>query len=199
MDTIRVAVLMANGTEEVEALSVVDVLRRGGVEVTIVSIQDKELTTSHGVKIIADDVLENIRFNEFDGVVIPGGVQGAQSLRDNPKVIEFIKDRNAEKKLCAAMCAGPIVLAKADIIKGKSLTTYPHENFSSPVKESGAVYSESIVEVDGNIVTARGPAISLYFGLQILETLCGKEKRDEVANAMLIPLLEKAIKASANE
>lgn len=190
----KVLVFISNGTEEVEVLSVVDVLRRGNVEVNLCSATGENLiTSSHNVKILTDSIIEDINVDEYDCVVIPGGIPGASNLRDNEKVIDTIKKFNVENKICAAMCAGPIALAKADVVNGKKATSFPADPFSNPLKEMGALYSQNIVETDSNIITARGPATAIYFGLSILENLTSKDKRDEVAKGLLVPLVEEHI------
>lgn len=192
----KIALLLANGTEEVEALSVLDCLYRGGVEVDLIGINEvNHIISSHNVKIEVNKILSSLskdNYSDYEAIVIPGGIPGATNLRDNDKVIEFLQYMNDNNKLCAAMCAGPIVLAKAGIISNKKVTSYP--NFNEPLINANGIYTDDIVCVDKNIITARGPAISIYFGLEILEYICGKEKREQIAEQMLIPLLEKSIK-----
>lgn len=195
MSNKKVLVFVANGSEEIEALSVVNILRRADIEVNLCSIAgDNTIIGSHNIKIITDTVFKDINIDEYDSVVIPGGLPGAYNLRDSSDVVLALKTFNEKGRLCAAICAGPIVLAKAGIIKGINVTSYPAEDFINPIIDSGAIYSDKIVEKDKNIITARGPATTMYFALEILESLLGRDKRIEIENGLLIPLVEKSIK-----
>ena len=168
----KVIVFLADGFEEVEALTVVDYLRRVNIEVDMVSITDEnQVKGAHDIKVIADKVIKGIDAGDYDGLVIPGGMPGASNLRDNEKVIELVKTMNDDSKMIAAICAGPIVLDKAGIIKGKKVTSYP--GFEDQLKE--AVYQETSVVRDRNIITSRGPAFAVDFALEIVGyLLCEK-------------------------
>ena len=150
----KVIVFLANGFEEVEALTVVDYLRRMDIEAEMVSItNDRKVIGSNIFQ-----VLEDISFDEigdvdlYEGVVIPGGLPGATNLRGNSKVIEIVRSMHQNNKLTAAICAGPIVLEEAGIIEGRKVTSYP--GFEDQL--SGGIYQEEGVVRDGNIITARG-------------------------------------------
>ena len=171
----KVIIFLADGLEEVEALTVVDYLRRVNIEVDMVSITDEnQVKGEHDVKVITDKVIRDVNASDYDGVVIPGGMPGASNLRDSEKVIEIVKSMNEDTKMIAAICAGPIVLDKAGIIKGKKVTSYP--GFEDQLKD--ASYEETSVVKDGNIITSRGPALAVDFALEIVKyLLC--EKRVE--------------------
>lgn len=162
----KIAVLCKDGFEEIEALTPVDVLRRANVHVDLVGMDDLKVTSSHQITIQLDCVF-NDQIKEYDGIVIPGGLPGATNLRDDARVIEIVQQFNQEYKLIAAICAGPIVLAKAGILKDKICTCSP--GFETQL--TGANYQEAIVQKDDHIITGKGPAAALEFGYTILESL----------------------------
>ncbi len=179
----KIMVFLANGFEEVEALTVVDYLRRVDITVDTVSItQNREVKGSHDIPVIADKTIDQIDSTDsYEGVVIPGGMPGATNLRDNPRVIEIVKDMDKNNKLAAAICAGPIVLKQAGVIEGRKITSYP--GFENQL--SGGIYQEQGVVRDGNIITARGPALAVDFALAIIEYFLEKEKADELKKRIL--------------
>ena len=162
----KIAVLCKDGFEEIEALTPVDVLRRANVHADLVGMDDLKVTSSHQITIQMDCVF-NDQIKEYDGIVIPGGLPGATNLRDDARVIEIVQQFNQEHKLIAAICAGPIVLAKAGILKDKICTCSP--GFETQL--NGANYQEAIVQKDDHIITGKGPAAALEFGYTILESL----------------------------
>lgn len=185
----RVIVYLANGFEEVEALTVVDYLRRVDVHVDMVSIhEDKMVEGSHNITVMADKVLSEIKdVTEYDGIVFPGGMPGATNLRDNPRVIEHVQLMNQEKKVIGAICAAPIVLEQANIIENRKITSYP--GFQEILK--GSDYQEKVVYVDEHIVTSRGPATAVVFALKLIEVLIGKEESQKLEDAILFSMLAK--------
>ena len=162
----KVAVLLAEGFETIEALTTVDILRRAGVECHTFATKNQEVTTSHHITLKADKVF-NEEIKEYDMVVLPGGMPGSVNLRDDERVIQLLKEFNNENKIIAAICAGPIVLAKAGILKDKICTCSP--GFETQL--TGANYQEAIVQKDDHIITGKGPAAALEFGYTILESL----------------------------
>ena len=179
----KLIVFLANGFEEVEALTVVDYLRRMDIEVDMVSItQEKQVNGAHDIPVLADKTIDQIdQVDAYDGVVIPGGLPGATNLRDNPRVIEIVKEMDGNEKLAAAICAGPIVLQKAGVIGGKKVTSYP--GFQDQL--SHGIYQEDGVVRDGNIITARGPALAVDFAIEIIDYLLGQEKADQLKKNIL--------------
>ncbi|MGG7176623.1 DJ-1 family glyoxalase III [Clostridium paraputrificum] len=165
----KVAVLLAEGFEEIEALTVVDIVRRVGITCDMVSIGNIDVTGAHEIVVKADKCIGD-DLKEYDLLVLPGGMPGARNLQNHQELIEFIKYFNENNKLIAAICAAPIVLAKADIIKGKDITSYP--GFDKELK--GCNYKEENVVVDGNIITSRGPATAMEFSYKLLELLGNK-------------------------
>ncbi|HDK7174888.1 TPA: DJ-1/PfpI family protein [Clostridium botulinum] len=181
----KILVFIAEGFEEIEALTVVDVLRRANIQCDMCSItSNKEIKGAHNILVNVDKTLEEIKSNEYNGLVIPGGMPGATNLRDNNKLIDLVKEFNKDKKLIAAICAGPIVLSKANIIKGKEVTSYP--GFEEDLKEG--LYKEDLVVQDGNIITSRGPSAVMYFAFRILENF-KKDSVKEIKEDMLLHLL----------
>lgn len=180
-----VAVLMANGCEEVEALTVVDVMRRAGVKCDMVSIGDIEVIGDHNIKIIADKRIDD-GLDEYDLIVLPGGLKGTRNLQNSPKVIEAVKEFY-KNKMVAAICAAPVVLKTAGIVEGKNITSYP--GFEAELKGCNYIDDENVV-VDGNIITSRGPATAMTFAYKLLEVL-GNDKYKELSKGMMYDFLKK--------
>lgn len=166
----KVAVMFADGFEEVEALGTVDILRRAGVNCDMVSIKDKNVTGAHGVKIEADKIIgEDIK--NYDMIVCPGGLPGAEYLSKCDLLIETIREFDEkENKYIAAICASPaMVLTKAGIEKDRYITSYPGESFEKLLEDSN--YVEELVVVDGNLITSRGPSTTFLFAYKLLDIL----------------------------
>lgn len=182
----KILVFLAEGFEEVEALTVVNYLRRTDIEVDTVSISDdNQVKGAHDIIVTADKVMSDITHPQvYDGVIIPGGIPGATNLRDNSKVVEIVKKFNEEKKLVAAICAGPIVLQEAGIIEDKRITSYP--GFEDQLE--GCKYCEDRVVRDKNIITARGPAIAADFTMEIVDYLLGQGKINQLKESILYEL-----------
>lgn len=169
---------LAEGFEEIEAITIVDVLRRAGVHVTTAALGKSPVMGSHAISVAADAELAVVQNHAFDALVLPGG-PGAKRLRDDERVKALARRLAAEAKLVAAVCAAPIALEAAGVLRGKRATVYPGNELPS------AELVEERVVVDGNVVTSRGPGTALEFALCLVEKLAGKPKRDELARAML--------------
>jgi len=185
----EILVLLADGFEEVEALTVVDYLRRKDILVKTCSISKSKIVIgAHDIPVEADLLIDNIRnIEDCNGVIIPGGMPGAENLKNSKAVINTVQKFYKEDKLIGAICAGPIVLKEAGIIEGKDITSYP--GFEEDLK--GGNYKEDLVVRDGNIITARGPAVAVYFALELIEYISGKEKSDELKNDILLNMVER--------
>ena len=175
----KVAVFLAEGFEEIEALTVVDIMRRANVYCDMVATKELEVKGAHNIFVKADrDFGEDLK--DYDLIVFPGGLPGATNLRDDKRITDLAKYFYENNKLVAAICAAPIVLAKADIITGRNITSYP--GFEEELK--GCNYTENKVEVDGNIITSRGPATAMEFAYKLLEVL-GEESYKTISAGML--------------
>ena len=167
--------LLAEGFEEVEALAAADVLRRGEREVTLVGITGKEVRGAHNITVHADIASDEWDYTDADCVILPGGMPGAANLRDNPAVVSLVQEFDAAGKYIGAICAAPMVLHQAGIDKGRTLTSYPGEKYTSLFTESD--YREEIVVVDKNLITSRGPATTLPFAYAIIDLLGGNSAK----------------------
>jgi len=182
----KVAVLLADGFEEIEALTCVDVLRRANIQCDMLGLSSLMVSGSHHITVQADRLLE-ANMDEYDMLVLPGGMPGAVNLRDNETLISLIKRFNTNPdKFIAAICAAPIVLEKAGIIENRSITSYPSASYTELF--SKADYQSKIVVVDDHLITSRGPATSLAFAFKLVELLNGDSSKlkDSMLYQMLI-------------
>ena len=180
----NVIVFLAPGFEEVEALTVVDYLRRvKPITVEMVSIGDSLMVSgSHQIEVKADrHIDELLNLDAYAAVIIPGGMPGAANLRDDQRVIKIVSDMNAAGKLVAAICAGPIVLAKARVIDGKKVTSYP--GFEPDLANS--IYQTDAVVRDGNLITSRGPGKAVDFALELVMVLVGAKEAETLRKNIL--------------
>lgn len=177
-----VYIYLAEGFEEVEALTVVDVLRRGGCEIRTVSVMnEKAVKGAHGITVEADILFAEADHDSCDMLILPGGLPGAQHLQDHAGLEAQIRAFAKDGKKIAAICAAPMVLGKHGVIKGRKATIYPGmEN-----RLTGAQATGDSVTVDGNIITGQGPAKAMEFALTVLEALVGPEAAGEVASGLL--------------
>ena len=180
----KVYVFLADGFEDVEALIPVDVWRRGGLDVTTVSISDFPLVNSaHGVNVEADIMFEQGEFDDADLIFLPGGMPGASNLFAHKGVCKAIVDQYAAGKKVAAICASPaVVLAPLGILESKKATCYP--GFESVLAENNATYTGNLFTVDGNVTTGEGPAAAFPFAYELLAQLVNKQTADQIAEGM---------------
>ena len=166
----KIAVLLATGFEEGESLFVVDILRRAGLVAESVSTTGELLVSGcQGIVAKADRLLDD-DIKNYDMIVLPGGQPGANNLGANEKVLETVRYFNENDKYIAAICAAPLVLYKAGISKGRTLTSYPADKYRTMFEESNYV-DDQIVVVDGKLITSRGPATTLPFAYKLVEVL----------------------------
>lgn len=175
----KVAVLLADGFETLEGLTVVDILRRAEVCCDTFGIDKGTIITSHKVEVRADKILGNEVY-DYDIIVLPGGMPGSANLRDNIKVNQVVEDFYNKGKIIAAICAAPIVLGKLGIVNGKDVTCYP--GFENQL--GCCNYKKELVVVDGNIITGRGPAAAVPFAFEILKYI-SPEKVNGIRKGML--------------
>ncbi|MDR0891889.1 MAG: DJ-1/PfpI family protein [Mediterranea sp.] len=173
----------ADGFEEIEALTAVDTLRRAGLDVEIVSVTPNEIVVgAHDVSILCDKNFDNCDFYDAELLLLPGGMPGAATLGEHEGLRKLLLSFAAKGKPIAAICAAPMVLGKLGLLKGKKATCYP--GFEQYL-EGAECLDEQVVR-DGNIVTGRGPGAAMEFALQIVDMLAGKEKVDELVEAMCV-------------
>jgi len=177
----KVYQFMADGFEDIEALIPVDVLRRGGVDITTVSIMGKkEVVSAHGVTILADTVFEDVDLSDADLLMLPGGMPGATNLDMHEGVKEALQKQFGEGKKIGAICAAPLVLGKLGLLRGRRATCYP--GFEQYLE--GAEYTGALWTIDGNIITGEGPAAAFPYAYSILALLTKEENATEVAEGM---------------
>lgn len=178
----KVAIFMADGCEEIEGLTVVDILRRVGIEIDMVSVTGKRMvTSSHKVSFETDILFEEADFAGYDAVVLPGGMPGTTHLLEHEGVVRTAKEFNEAGKLVAAICAAPSVLGLNHLLEGKKATCHP--GFED--KLLGAIPVEEPVVVDSNIITSRGMGTAIEFALAIVEYLEDKEKVEKVKTSLV--------------
>jgi len=174
----QVLVPLAQGCEELEAITITDLLVRAGVEVTTAGLDDQPVTASRGTTIIPDTSIDTVLDRTFDLIVLPGGLPGADHLRDNDKILTLLKNHAGEGKYIAAICAAPKAVAAAGLLDGKKATAYP--GVLEALGNDQIDVKHTAIEIDGKIVTSRGPGTAMDFALTLIELLEGQAKRDEV-------------------
>lgn len=184
----KIIVPLAEGFEEIEAISIIDILRRANIEVVTVRLdEEEEVLGAHGIKVKADLHLKELEsLDYYDGIAVPGGMGGVNNLIANNKILDMIKFLSDDGKLVSAICAGPMVLEKAGVLKGINATCYP--GLEDELKSAGIV--DEIVVVDDHIITSKGPATAGIFALEIIGQLLGEEEKNSVAEGILLPLLK---------
>ncbi len=179
----KVALFLANGFEEIEALGAVDILRRAQISVTTISITDEEVVTgAHNIPVTADTTFNKADFSDIDVLVLPGGMPGAKNLKEHEGLRKLLKEFNSNKKHIAAICAAPMVLGDLGFLDGKRATCYP--GFEPEL--IGAKITEESVVVDENITTGKGPGLVFDFALRLVEQIAGLQTRREVQNGLLL-------------
>jgi len=179
----RVLVPLAQGCEELEAITITDLLVRAGVEVTTAGLDDRPVTASRGITIIPDTSIDAVLDHSFDLIVLPGGLPGADHLRDNANIQTLLKNHAGKGKYIGAICAAPKALAEAGLLENKTATAYP--GVLEALDNDRIEVKHSAIEIDGNIVTSRGPGTAMDFALTLIELLEGPAKRDEVNNQLV--------------
>lgn len=176
-------VILAQGFEETEAVAIIDVLRRAGIETTVAGLGDTKVTGSHRITLMADKTMSDIS-GEFDAVVLPGGMPGSTNLAASAQVVSLLKSMQAKNKIIAAICAAPaVVLAPNGILKNKTATCFPGmENQFPP----GITFSAEDVVRSGNVITSRAAGTALKFSLAVVEALADSATADKVRKAMMI-------------
>ncbi len=179
----KILLPLAKGFEEVEAISLIDVMRRGGITVVTTHIESENLVLgANGITVQADVSIENINTDDFDMMVLPGGWDGTYALAENQKVQSLLREFKNRDKLVGAICAAPYALKTAGVL-GNNYTCYP--SVEDEIKQEG-YRSDKMVVIDGNVMTSRGPGTALCFGLEIVKRVMGEENYKAVKEGMLL-------------
>lgn len=180
--TQNIIALLADGFEESEALIPVDLLRRVGDNVSLISIKDSDIqvTSSHNIRVISDDIISNVNIDQVDALILPGGMPGTKHLDACPKVHEFIDKLNAQGKLITAICAAPMILGKKGLLNGRNATCFP--GFEEYLVGANLLKQHAVT--DGNIITAKGAGAGFEFGLAIVEYLHDEETANKLAETI---------------
>ncbi|NDC82211.1 DJ-1/PfpI family protein [bacterium] len=177
-------VVMADGFEEIEAISIIGVLRRAKIKVLVTGLESLEVTSCRGINVMADALLADEKDHHFDIIILPGGEPGCTHLQESTLLESILRRQNTEGRLIGAICSAPRILAKHGLLKGINATSFP--TTASYMTESN--YQEKPVVVDGLFITGRGPAIAMKFALGVVEKLCGRDTALEIKKAMLFDL-----------
>jgi 4-methyl-5(b-hydroxyethyl)-thiazole monophosphate biosynthesis len=180
----RVLVPLAPGFEEIEAMAIVDVLRRAGIEVVVAGTSAGAIEGSRGVRVVPDETLDEVGAQRFDAIALPGGGPGSRNLREDPRVLRALQAHHAAGRLTGAICAAPTVLLRAGLAANRRLTAHP--SVQAELAGGGArVAAADRVVVDGMLVTSQGPGTAIEFAFKLVELLCGPQKVAELNAAML--------------
>ncbi|SEP76436.1 4-methyl-5(b-hydroxyethyl)-thiazole monophosphate biosynthesis [Ectothiorhodospira magna] len=178
----RILIPLANGCEEVEAVTLIDLLRRADFQVVTAGLEDGPVTGAHGIVLMPDQPLEQAQHDTYDLIVLPGGLPGSDHLDNDPRIHALVNKLHGEGRYVAAICAAPKVLARAGLLAGRRATAYP------TVLEGMALADTQLtgqpVEVDGTIVTSRSPGTAMEFALALIELLAGADKRKQVEDPL---------------
>lgn len=179
----KVLIPLAQGCEELEAVTIIDLLTRAGIEVISAGLDDQPVKCSRNTVIIPTTTLDNVLTDEFDLIVLPGGLPGADHLKNDQRIIQLLQKQSEQNKLVGAICAAPRALAKAGLLDNKSVTCFPsalsNENLSN------TRITDSAIEIDGNIITSRGPGTAMDFALELIELLSGEKVKINVSKQMV--------------
>ncbi|MCX7819640.1 MAG: DJ-1/PfpI family protein [Kiritimatiellae bacterium] len=174
---VRVLIPIADGTEEIEAVTAADLLRRAGAEVCLASVDGETITAGRGTRIVADARWAEVRTDEYDAIVVPGGARGVERLAAHADLLDALRAAHERNRWIGAICAGPLVLEAAGILHGRAATCHP----AAASRLRSAIRRDEPVVVDGRIVTSQGVGTAVAFGLTLIECLCGAETARRVA------------------
>ena len=182
----RVLIPLATGCEELEAVTLIDLLRRAGITVITVSLtEQQQVTASRGVRLMADTTLAHVLHDDFDMLLLPGGMPGAKNLNEDQRIHALIKKLNLTHKAIGAICAAPMVLAHSGLLNGKTATCYPGMLSSTDWPEIS--FSDQPVVIDDNVLTSQGPGTAMDFALAIIEYLTDQNTRNDVEASLVRP------------
>ncbi len=180
----RVLVPLAPGFEEIEAITIIDVLRRAGVTVDVVGTESGPITGSHGITVTPDRLLAGIDAGAYDLIALPGGMPGTVRLREHAEVRRVVRELADRGRYTTAICAAPTVLAAAGVTAGRAVTSHP----SVAAELAGTAYREDPVVVDGPVITSRGAGTAMEFALALVETLADRATADRLRAQMVVPV-----------
>jgi 4-methyl-5(b-hydroxyethyl)-thiazole monophosphate biosynthesis len=178
----KAVLLLAPGFEEIEAMCVVDTLRRAGVAVVLAGLHDGPVEAGHGVKVIPDCGIDELAAKDFDAVILPGGYPGYVNLGADARVLALVRTAFETGKIVAAICGAPVILGRLGIVKGKRATIFPGKEADL----TGAKPVRDPVVVDGTVVTSQGPGTALDFAITLAELLAGEQKARELKQALVV-------------
>lgn len=178
----RICVPLADGFEEIEAITIIDVLRRADIETISVYLNKNPVKGAHNIFVSADNNIENMETETLSGIILPGGMPGSENLKKSGHVMNMLKEINKKQGLIGAICAAPMVLGHAGLLKNKKAVCFPgYEKFLE-----GAVYMDEPLVKDGNIITAKGPGCAIDFALEIVSELKSEELKDSLRKSMQV-------------
>ena len=182
---IRVMLAVADGSEDIETVTVSDVLRRAGIEVVLVSVMpQRQITCARGLQLRADALMADVMEQSWDAIVLPGGMPGSEHLADCAALIALLRQQLANDRVVGAICAAPaVVLARHGLLQGRKATAFP--GFEEALQQCGAQLILGDVVTDQHLITSRGPATAMAFALQLVRQLAGDAKAMQVANHLL--------------
>lgn len=181
----RVLVPFSTGVEEIECIAVVDILRRADVEVCLASLDGESVTGRSGITITADATLTDVMYDNWDMVVLPGGLPNAHLLRDDANVKAVVQRLRDQRKSIAAICAAPTALAAFGITAGRRVTSYPALQQQMEELQPSSVYIDDVVVEDDFLITSRGAGTAVAFALRLVARLCGEEKAEEIRESII--------------
>lgn len=181
----KVLMPIAEGFEELEAVTIVDVLRRADIEVTIAGLKAGPVTGSRGTRLIPDAALDQVDEATFDMIVLPGGMPGVKHLQEDPRIKKLLESFTSSGRYTSAICAAPSILASYGLLDGREATSNP--KFKDQVAIPGVTYQEKSVVRDGKVITSRGPGTSIDFALELVGELAGSDKRMAVEAGLVRP------------
>ena len=178
----KVLVPLAAGFEDLEAVTIIDLLRRANIDVTVAGLEDGAITGSRGTRVLPDFTLDDVADTEFDMIVLPGGQPGADNLNNDKRIHNLLSTINSKGGYTAAICAAPKVLASAGLLDNREMTSYP--GVLSDASVSGMNNTGAAVVIDGSVVTSRGPGTAIPFSLELIELLVGEGVRYQVEEGL---------------
>jgi len=179
----KILIPLAQGCEELEAVTIMDLLTRAGFQVVSASLDDQPVKCARNTVIIPDTSLDTILNDEFDLIVLPGGLPGADNLRDDERIIKLIQAQSKQNKPVAAICAAPKVLAKAGLLENKKATSFP--GVLDELNLINTQISKAAIEIDNGIITSRGPGTAMDFALELIKLLDGDENKQKIKKQMV--------------